>query len=95
MLFRSEVRVERLHEITDEGAVAEGIQRGADGRWDGAAREAYASLWDGINGKRAAWDSNPWIWVVSFTRDARETHAPAVDYAIANGGQVPPREADR
>lgn len=28
--------------------------------------ECYAALWDSINGKRAPWDSNPWVWVVSF-----------------------------
>lgn len=25
-------------------------------------------LWDGINGERAPWESNPWVWAVSFRR---------------------------
>lgn len=30
------------------------------------ARENYRWLWDEINGKRAPWATNPWVWVVSF-----------------------------
>jgi hypothetical protein len=29
-------------------------------------RLAYAELWDKINGKRAPWEKNPWVWVVDF-----------------------------
>lgn len=75
------VRVERLQDITEDDARAEGVTQ-TDGRWwDGAphavkgtpralptAREAYADLWDAINGKRAPWSSNPWVWVVSFRK---------------------------
>lgn len=75
------VRVERLQAISEDDAIAEGITR-YDGRWfDGAphaikgtakalptAREAFASLWDHINGERAPWASNPWVWAVSFRR---------------------------
>lgn len=28
----------------------------------------FALMWDALNGKRAPWDSNPWVWVVSFRR---------------------------
>jgi len=31
-------------------------------------RCAFACLWDEINGARASWASNPWVWVVSFKR---------------------------
>lgn len=30
-------------------------------------RHAWAIGWDRINGKRAPWASNPWLWVVSFS----------------------------
>lgn len=29
---------------------------------------AFRVLWDAINGKRAAWASNPWVWVLGFRR---------------------------
>lgn len=51
------VRVERLHDIDDAGARAEGV----------ADREAYRVLWCDINGA-ASWDANPWVWVVGFSR---------------------------
>lgn len=31
------------------------------------ARAEFAMLWDTINGKRAHWESNPWVWVVNFS----------------------------
>lgn len=35
--------------------------------------DAFARGWNEINGKRAAWSSNPFVWVVSFRRvDAKE-----------------------
>lgn len=32
------------------------------------AVKAFAAAWDGINGERASWASNPWLWCVSFRR---------------------------
>ncbi len=76
------VRVERLHEISREDAVAEGIERHTkhgtewysfypiDADYPGSttdARQSYCSLWDSINGD-GAWSSNPWVWVVEFKR---------------------------
>ena len=31
-------------------------------------RLPFAHLWDSINGDRASWASNPWVWVVEFKR---------------------------
>src|SRR6185369_4915137 len=70
----TDVRVERLNEISDEDAEAEGIREPTLGEivWSGMfgmdraacpPRTAYAVLWDEINGRRA-WDSNPWVWAV-------------------------------
>lgn len=36
--------------------------------WSTSARTAFAKLWDRINGKRAPWASNPWVWRVEFRR---------------------------
>lgn len=72
------VRVERLQEITEADARAEGVQptdaaivfEGAIIRPDMANTPAgaFACLWDRINGERASWASNPWVWVIGFKR---------------------------
>jgi len=76
----TEVRVQRLQEITGEDAAAEGISVARCGcevcsrssamcPADASVHvEEYAHLWDSINSKRAAWSSNPWVWAISFRR---------------------------
>jgi hypothetical protein len=32
------------------------------------ARDNFRRLWDRINGDRATWDSNPWVWAIDFKR---------------------------
>lgn len=62
------VRVERLQDITEEDARSEGIGDGAtEGIFDGARAE-FGALWNHINGARATWESNPWVWVINFRR---------------------------
>lgn len=34
--------------------------------WSQDTREAFRVLWDRLNGDRAAWDTNPWIFAISF-----------------------------
>jgi hypothetical protein len=61
------VRVERLQEISEADAIAEGCKATHHG--DGSsATDAYQYLWDSINGKRegCSWDANPWVWVIEF-----------------------------
>lgn len=57
----TEVRVERLQDISEADAQAEGVYT------DPAcpAYDAYAQLWDEINGP-GSWEANPWVWAVSF-----------------------------
>lgn len=55
------VRVERLQDISEADAIAEGI---GHGDVDAAVAD-YAALWEQINGP-GSWDANPWVWVVSF-----------------------------
>lgn len=59
------VRVERLQDIREPDACAEGL--GSPITRDCKVPK-FARLWDEINGKRARWDSNPWVWVVSFKK---------------------------
>lgn len=79
------VRVERLHDISEEDAKAEGVTFGevADYTINGEpgraaifnARDAFAYLWAGINGADS-WKANPWVWCVSFRRvEAQERAA--------------------
>jgi len=65
------VRVERLNDITEADAMAEGFRFDSSlmGPWEGhaTAREAFRSLWGSINGQES-WVTNPWVWVVEFKR---------------------------
>lgn len=68
----TDVRVERLQDISEESARAEGAIGWSErlpGRWDcrGTARDAFRDLWQSINGPDS-WDPNPWVWVISFRR---------------------------
>lgn len=66
------VRVERLQEIDEADALAEGVEvkhKPGDATENGytiSARHGFMTLWDGINGDRAPWASNPWVWRVEF-----------------------------
>jgi hypothetical protein len=62
------VRVERLQEISEADAIAEGIPAFKPSP-SKIPRLHYASLWDSLNAKRGfGWDKNPWVWVVEFKR---------------------------
>ena len=79
-IFITNVRIQRLKDISDEDCLKEGLE------WDGIAsqyyvnykketgnkrflgktpREAFAHLIDEVSGK-GTWDSNPWVWVYDF-----------------------------
>lgn len=62
------VRVERLHDIDEEDAIAEGVDFNGGPVRVGhtSAVSAFKSLWDSINGEPAPWESNPWVWVITF-----------------------------
>lgn len=59
----TDVRVQRLREINELDALAEGIAHSTFND----PRVEYRWLWEAINGA-GAWDANPWVWAVSFER---------------------------
>lgn len=69
------VRVERLNDISEEDAMAEGIKQlssgsygvGGEASLSMSAPDAFRSLWESINGD-GSWKANPWVWVVEFKR---------------------------
>lgn len=67
----TDVRVERLQEITEEDARAEGALPTREERGYNCCRDEFITLWDSINSKRGyGWDTNPWVWVIEFERIA-------------------------
>ena len=74
------VRVEPLQSLSEKDARAEGVQEGEHGPWipgaglaDGydSARDAYADLWESLNGPDS-WSRNPFVWVVKFRAKGHE-----------------------
>lgn len=60
------VRVERLQDISEADAVAEGSQcAGVPAALTN--RGAFSRLWQSINGPDS-WAANPWVWVIEFQR---------------------------
>lgn len=73
-------RVQRLQEISEADAIAEGVRRNPtqnDRTWmiypEGSsaagwisARRSYQSLWEDINGK-GSWEANPWVFAYTFS----------------------------
>ena len=69
-LLVKSVRVERLQEISEADAEAEGCEPAlpvADRRWVCG----YRRLWESINGA-GSWANNPWVWVIGF-KQSKET----------------------
>lgn len=70
------VRVERVQEISEADARAEGVDATAPLYGDSGGyqheghKETFRSLWDSINGKRkgCSWADNPWVWVIKFRK---------------------------
>lgn len=76
----TDIRVERLQDISEIDAIKEGIyintktypnvmmnymtKRNIHG---GFPSVSFATLWQSINGKES-WSRNPWVWVISFER---------------------------
>ena len=69
-LTLTEVRVQRLQDISEADAIAEGVTNSLHLPGGRFARENYAHLWDTINGE-GAWDAAPCVWALTFTVEKR------------------------
>lgn len=69
----TDVRVERLQDIDDDGVVAEGLEIGCyfDDLWNNTIKPSDRALY--------GWAANPWVWVIEFERISK-------DEALGGGG---------
>mgnify|MGYP000491065299 FL=1 len=65
LLEITDVRVERVQDISDRDARDEGAEHIGD--CEGAYVAGFRRLWEAINGDDS-WAENPWVWVVTFRR---------------------------
>ncbi|MFB3077022.1 MAG: hypothetical protein ACE1Y4_03355 [Lysobacterales bacterium] len=70
----TEVRVQRVQEITERDAISEGVLYAAGGTPDefqirNSPLRCFGRLWDSINAKRGySLESNPWVRAITFRR---------------------------
>ena len=74
----TDVRVERLQEISEDGAKAEGANFkngknvGFEEKMNRTAIERFAEIWDSTIKKSDldlyGWSANPWVWAIEFER---------------------------
>lgn len=70
----TDVRVQRLQEISEADAAAEGLVSAYEGwatdtggsHWGDTAVNSYRVLWNDLHGPDA-WDANPWVAAITFT----------------------------
>ena len=69
----TDVRVQRLQDISEADAVAEGCGIYSEGEWLNQVecgitrRKRFEELWQSINGPDS-WSANPWVWALTFKR---------------------------
>ena len=74
------VRPERVQDITEEDAKAEGVPKGyiVQGKYStwtkgSTHKTSFEHLWDSLNAKRGyGWEANPWVWVYAFEKISTE-----------------------
>lgn len=64
----NKVGVQKLQDISEDEAIAEGVPPDAGAFEDNGCVNVYREVWDKINAKRGfGWNVNPWVWVVKFS----------------------------
>jgi hypothetical protein len=78
-----DVRVERLQDITEEGAEKEGCRESvcSKTKFRTSAMLNFFNLWDSTIKKsdidRYSWQANPWVWVIEFERCEKPSYSPS------------------
>jgi len=72
----TDIRIEKIQDITEEGAKAEGAKPSFIDEFDivhtqpsyrdGFILNIWNSIYNTKNKPEFAWDKNPWVWVISF-----------------------------
>lgn len=66
----TDVRVERLQDISPRDIIEEGIKQRIDlppAEAIPKEKQSFIELWDSINAKRGyGWEQNPWVWIIDF-----------------------------
>lgn len=80
------VRVQRLQEISEADAIAEGCcgclgpNPDFPDEWDPSPAEEYRALWNRLNAARGfGWSTNPWVVALTFTIEHRNIDAEVRD----------------
>lgn len=70
------MRVEQLHDITEEQAIAEGFKSYREGNYCELAKLSFAATWNNTikpkDRERYSWDANPLVWVIEFEKISKE-----------------------
>lgn len=76
----TDVKVERVQDISEDDAIAEGIGNVecfyknyllGEGTWEVTAKSSFGTLWQSINGEES-WNRNDFVWVVGFKLVAKK-----------------------
>ena len=71
-LLVTNVRVERLQDISEDEAIKEGAKAYGPNNCSGtSARIAFAEIWDKTTTEHE-WRTNPWVWVYEFEKISKE-----------------------
>lgn len=70
----TDVRVERLQDISEDDAEAEGFSRREPEAYEDALNDdnwatgQFKRVWDSFAKRGYSWETNPWVWVIEFKR---------------------------
>lgn|SRR3990167_4491220 len=68
----TDVRIERLQEISEEDAINEGVSADEGDRFLAGPdrimdpKEHFKTIWNSIHKKKDCWEDNPYVWVITF-----------------------------